>query len=83
MQAGSSIEKRLRHVPNFFQLLGGRDVARTHTHTHTLTHIYIRTYTDFKTRSYEKDSIGMTVCAPMLQSQELRLHAGPMAHTET
>ena len=83
MQAGSSIEKRLRHVPSFFQLLGGRDVARTHTHTHTHTHPYIRTYTDFKTRSYEKDSIGMTVCAPMLQSQELRLHAGPMAHTET
>ena len=45
-QASSSIEKRLRRAPNFCQLLW--ELAHTHTHP------YIRTYTDFKTRSYEK-----------------------------
>lgn len=74
-QASSSIEKRLRRAPNFCQLLW--ELAHTHTPIYTNLHRLQ------DTKLWERQHCGKTVCAPMLQSQELRPHAGPMAHTET
>ena len=62
MQAGSSIEKRLRHVPSFFQLLGGRDVARTHTHTHTHSPIYTNLYRLQDTKLWERQHWYDSLC---------------------